>query len=93
MQHDVILEYCPFRGPLYIHAKAPRVKFPQNNHKHGSRTNDFNKNKDTSKNIFPPQATIPCHCPKANSILFEDPYDHIHHMDHHYENTHRIDTQ
>ena len=58
MQHDGTLENCPFRGPLYIHANSPREQLLQNNHKHGPSQKDFNKNKYTSKNTGPPQATI-----------------------------------
>ena len=76
-----------------MHSKAPREQHLQNNHKHGSRPTDFNKNKDKSKNTGPPQEKIPRPCPKANSVQFEDPYDHIRHMDHIRENTHPIDTQ
>ena len=49
MQNDRTLKDFPFRGPLYIHEKAPREQILQNNHKHGSRRKDFNKNKDTLK--------------------------------------------
>ena len=51
------------------------------------------KNQDASKNTFPHQATIPRPRPKANPVQFEDPYDHIHHMDHHREYTHLNDTK
>ena len=49
--------------------------------------------KDKPKNIGPPQATIARPCPKVKPVRFDDPYDHIHHMDHNHENTHLIDTQ
>ena len=84
MQHDGTLENCPFRGPLYIHEKAPREQLLQKNHKHGSRPKDSNKNKYTFKNTGPPQATIPITIPKENSVHFEDPHDHIHHMNNHH---------
>ena len=54
MQHDGTIEHFPFRGPLYIHAKAPRYQLFQNNHKHLSIPKEFNKNKDTSKNTGSP---------------------------------------
>ena len=44
---------------------------------------DFKKSKDTPKKKFPPPAKIPLHRPKANSVRFEDPYDHIHHINNH----------
>ena len=31
--------------------------------------------------------------PKLYSVQFDDPYDHIHHMDHNHEKTYLIDTQ
>ena len=93
MQHYGTLEPPPFRVPLYIHAKSPREKILQKNHKHGLRPKQLNKNKYTSKNKGPPQATIACPRPKLNSVRFDDPYDHIHHMDHNHEKTHLIDTQ
>ena len=58
MQHDETIENCLFGGPLYIHAKVPREKLLQNNHKHVSSPKDLNKNKDIFKNTGPPQATI-----------------------------------
>ena len=45
------------------------------------------------KNTGPHQATIARSHIKVNSILFDDPYDHNHHMEHTHENTHLIDTQ
>ena len=93
MQHDGSLENFPFRGPLYIHAKVHREQLLQNNHKHGSRTKYFNKNKDTLKNTGSPQENISCHSTKVISVQFDYPYDHIHHMDHNHEDTHIIDTQ
>ena len=93
MKNYGTLENCPFRGPLYIHTKAHREKLLQNNHKHGSSSKDFNKNKDTSKNAGPRQATITCPRLKSNSVRFEDPYDHIHHMNNHHENNHLLDPQ
>ena len=92
-QHDGKLYNCPFVGPLYNHAKAPREKLLQNNHKHGSRPEDLNKNKYASKNKGPPHATIAFRCPKVNSVQFDDHYDHINHMDHTHENTQLVDNQ
>ena len=54
-KHYGTIYNCPFRGPLYIHAKAPREHPPQKNHKHGSQTKEFYKNKDTSKHTGPPK--------------------------------------
>ena len=85
MQHDGTLENFPFRGSLYIHAKAPREQLLQNNHKHGSRPKDFNKNKDTSKNKVPPQATIYLPLPKVKLVQFDDPYNHIRYMENNHE--------
>ena len=79
MQHDRTLDNFPFIGPLYIHAKAPIEQLLQNTHKHVSPLNDFNKNKDTSKNTSPPQAKISRSRPKVNLVRFDDPYEHIHH--------------
>ena len=93
MKHDGTLENPPFRVPLYIHAKAPREQLLRKNQKHGLSPKQLNKNKDTSKNTGPPQATIDRPRPKVNSFRFDDPYDHIHHMDHNHEKTHLIDTQ
>ena len=93
MQHDGTLENCPFRGTLYIHAKSPREQLIQKNHKHGSRPKDLNKNKYTSRNTSPPQATILFHSLKSNSVRFEDPYDHIRRINNHNEHTHLIDPQ
>ena len=36
--------------------------------------------KNTSKNTGPPHATIDRPRPKVNSVQFDDPYDHIHHV-------------
>ena len=66
MKYDGPIENLLLRRPLYVHTKSPREQPLQNNHKHGSRPKEFNKNKNTSKNIGPPQATIPCPIPKAN---------------------------
>ena len=93
MKHDRILEHFPFKGPLYIHAKAPREQLLQNNHKHWSSPKYFNKKIYTYKNIGIPEATIFWHIPKINSVQFDDPYDHIHRMEHTHENTHLIDPQ
>ena len=93
MQHDGTLEPPPLRRPLYIHVKLPREKTLKKNHKYGSWPKDFNKNKYTSKKSGPPQATITRPLSKAKPVRFEDPYDHIHHMENHNENTHLIDTQ
>ena len=93
MQHYGTIENHPFRGPLYIHSNSPREKILNNNNKHGPSTKDINKNKDKSKKIGLTQEIITRPRPKSNSVLFGDPHDHIHHMDHHYENTHLIDTQ
>ena len=41
MQHYGVLEFPPFRGPLYMHEKSPREQLLQNNHKHGSRPKEF----------------------------------------------------
>ena len=40
-----------------------------------------------------PWETIPLHRPKANSVRFENPYDHIHHINNNHENTHLLYTQ
>ena len=93
MQHDGTLDNFPFRGPFYIHKKAPIEQILQKNHKHGSRPNDLNKNKDTSENTGPPQATITSPCPKVITVQCDDPYDRIRHMEHTHENNHLIDTQ
>ena len=93
IQHDGTLEYFPFRGPFCIHKNSPREQTLQNNHKPGSRLKEFNKNKDTSKNTGPPQATISRPFPKVNSVHFYDPYGHINHMENTHEDTHLIDTQ
>ena len=93
MQYGRILENCPLRGSFYIHTKAPIKQLLQNNRKYGSRPKDFNKNKDTSKNIDPYQAKISRTRPKVNSFRFDDPYEHIHHMKNTYEDTHLIDAQ
>ena len=77
MQNDGSLENCPFMVPLYMHEKAPIEQLLQNNHKHGSQTKDFNKNKYTSNNTGPNQAKISRLRPKVSSVQFEDPYDHI----------------
>ena len=45
------------------------------------------------KKIGPPQATIARPHPKANSVRFDESYDHIHNIDHTHENAHLIDTQ
>ena len=77
---------------MYIHAKAPRGQLLQNNHKHGSRTKDFNKAKINTKK-GPPQDTIARPRLKLNPARFGDPYDHVHHMEHTHEDNHLIDTQ
>ena len=61
--------------------------------KNVSRPKEFNKNKDSSKNTVPPQATIDCPCPKVNSVHFDDPYDHINHTENTHKDTKLIDTQ
>ena len=66
MQHYGTLKTVPFRGPLYIHAKALREQLLQNNHKHGSRTKEL-RIKKVHKNTGPNQATITFPIPKANS--------------------------
>ena len=38
-------------------------------------------------------ATIPHHLPKANSVRFEDPYDHIHHINNHNEHISLLNPQ
>ena len=68
MQHDVTLEDFPSTGPLYIHAKSPREQLLQNNHKHGSMSNNLNKNKVTSKSTGPTTAIIAFTSPKLNSV-------------------------
>ena len=73
MQHDRKLETRPFTVPFLIKKKSAILKPPQNNHKHGSRTKDFNKNTDTSS-TSPPKAKIACHRPKVNSVRFKDPW-------------------
>ena len=93
MQHGVTLDKCPFRVPFYIHAKAPREQLLNKNHKHGSIPKEYNRNKYTSKNTGPPQDTIYCPRPKVNSFYFDDPYDHICHMENTHEDTHLIDTK
>ena len=82
MQHDRKIDRCPFRGPLYVKKKAPREQLLQNNHKHGSRPKDLNKNTDTSKNTYPPQAKIDIPRPKENSVHFEYSYDSINPIQH-----------
>ena len=76
MHHDVKLEIYPFRGPLLINKKAAIEHLFKNSHKNGSRSKDFNNNIDTSSSA-PPKATIVCHKPKVNLVLFVDPYNHI----------------
>ena len=76
MKHDGKIESFPLRGQFFINKKSDRQQLLHNNHKNISRPKGFNENKDTS-NTAPPQATIDIHRPKANSINFEDPYDHI----------------
>ena len=54
MQYDARLEKCPFSGPLFTKKKATRAHLLKINHKHGSITKDFNKDrcnllKNTSK--------------------------------------------
>ena len=93
MKHDGTLENCPFKGLLYIHAKASREQLFHNNHKHVSRPKEFNNNKCTPKNTVPPQAKIAHPRPKSNSVRFDEPYDHICHMNHTHEYNHLIDTQ
>ena len=69
MQHDGTLENCPFRVPLYIHAKVPIEQLVHKNHKHVARTKDFPKNlKNTPQNIGPPQATNDLPRPKVKSV-------------------------
>ena len=80
MQHYGTLEDFLFRETMYIYAKSPIEKLLQKNHKHALRTKDFNKNKDTSKNTVPTQDIISRPCPKVNSVRFDEPYGHIHHM-------------
>ena len=53
----------------------------------------FINKKDKSKNTGPPQANIPRPRPKSNAVQYEDPYDHIHHINNNNENTDLIDTQ
>ena len=48
MKHDGKFEIFLFRGPLFIEKKAARKQLVQNNHKNGSRTEDFRENTDTS---------------------------------------------
>ena len=93
MRHNGTLENFPSRGPFYIHAKAPREQLLKKNHKHGSQTKDFNKNKYTSQNTGLTQDIISLTCPKVNSVCFDEPYDHIHHMENTHEDTHLIGTQ
>ena len=93
MQHGGTLDNFTFRGPLYIHKKSPREQIPQNNHKRVSLPKDYNKNKDTSNNIGPPQDTISRTCPKVNLERFEYPYYHINPMDNTHEDNHLIGTQ
>ena len=93
MHNDGTLENPPFRVPLYIHAKATREKLLHNNHKHGLRPKEFNKNKYKSKKTGPPQEKFSLPCPKVNSVRYEDPYDLIHQMEHTYEDNKLIDTQ
>ena len=73
MQNDGSLENCPFMVPLYMHEKAPIEQLLQNNHKHGSQTKDFNKNKYKSKETGPPQATITKPRQKVSSVRFDEP--------------------
>ena len=93
MQYYGTLENFLFRGPLYIHEKESIEQLLQNNHKNVSRPKEFNETKYTSKNTDPCQETNPRPLPRANLVWFQDPYDHIHHMDHNHENNHLIDTQ
>ena len=81
MQHGGTLENPPFRVTLYINAKAPIEQLLHKNHKHGSRSKDLKKIKYASKNTGLPQAKIARPCPKVKSVWFDDPYDHIHHME------------
>ena len=76
-----------------MHEKSPREQQLQNNHKHGSRPKEFNRNKDKSNNTRPLQYKISLSRPKINSVRFDDPYEHIHHMENTHEYTHLIDTQ
>ena len=92
MQHDEKLETCPFIRQLFINKNSARENLLQNNHKKGPRPKDFNRNNDTS-NTAPTQSTIDDHWPKANSVRFEDLYDHINPMDNTHEDTHLMDTK
>ena len=85
MQYDGTQEMFSFRGELYIHSKAPIKQLIRNNHKHGLRPNEFNKDKDKPRNTGPTPEIIPCHIPKENSVCFEDTYDHIHHIKNHHK--------
>ena len=84
MQHFRKLDNFPFRVPFFIHENTPREQLIQNNHRHGSRPKEFNKNKDASKNKGPLQAKNACPITNVISVRFDDPYDHINPM----ENTH-----
>ena len=69
----------------------------ENNYSNQSQTwiNDKGLQKEQRyiKNTVPPQEKISHPRPKVNSVSFDDPYDHIHHMEHYHENTHLIDAQ
>ena len=92
MKHDGKIETCPFRGPLFTNKNSGREHIPQNNHKNRLLLKHLNKNKDTS-NTSTNLDKISSHRLKVNSICFEDPYDHINHVDNTHEYDHLIDTQ
>ena len=45
------------------------------------------------KNTVSTQAKIALPNPKLNPVQFDDPYDHIHHIEHTHKYNHLIDTQ
>ena len=45
------------------------------------------------KNRVSTQAKIALRNPKLNPVQFDDPYDHIHHIEHTHKYNHLIDTQ
>ena len=73
MKHDGSLDSCLFRGPLYIHKKAPIEQLFKNNHNNESRPKDFNNNKETSNNTGTTQAKIDRPHSKVSSVRCEDP--------------------
>ena len=90
MQHDGKLEYCPFRGPLFIKKQEEIEKLLQNNHKSVSIPKYFNKKTGTSSSA-PPKDKITRNQPKINSVRFEYPHDQINPMENTNDDTQLID--